>query len=569
MDFQRLLLDIGNSLSKDEVKAMAFLCADLLGRNPMSVESASDLFSRLADQDLLSSDQPHLLTELLVTIQRTRLVRYLNLPDPQSATGNISPFRKLLYNLSEEITDDDLKQIKFLLNKTLPRRKLEENVTTLDVFVEMEHMDLLSDTNLNKLETIIQSVCPMLKEKINEFKALQERQFIIAQETGQPEGNQFLHHGITASGHMPALQPSAKNFRHYSCTSMGKLLLGFVILHLKLLFMCSGFIYSQSPLNHFLDMLCGGDECEALPQQLSALGLETSNSASLSVRSDALEIQLQGENENITRREMVESANTNSEDLESYCMTSRKRGVCVIINNYEFIKLKKREGTNLDKESLRDVFMWLGFKVEIHNDCSSTDMRSLLRELGRRDHSQMDGVVCCILSHGKEGCVYGADDLPVTFTELCKPLNGLSCPSLADKPKLFFVQACQGTSEQQAVYIESDDHTGTLCSDAVALTESIPADADFLFAMSTVPSFVSYRDTKNGSWFIQSLCQNLVQMVDRGCDLVSILTKVNADVSKKTDSAGIKKQMPQPAFTLRKKVVFPLPTASPPRLPPA
>ncbi|XP_026233048.1 caspase-8 isoform X4 [Anabas testudineus] len=531
MDFQRLLLDIGNSLSKDEVKAMAFLCADLLGRNPMSVESASDLFSRLADQDLLSSDQPHLLTELLVTIQRTRLVRYLNLPDPQSATGNISPFRKLLYNLSEEITDDDLKQIKFLLNKTLPRRKLEENVTTLDVFVEMEHMDLLSDTNLNKLETIIQSVCPMLKEKINEFKALQERQFIIAQETGQPEGNQFLHHGITASGHMPALQPSAKNFRHYSCTSM--------------------------------------DECEALPQQLSALGLETSNSASLSVRSDALEIQLQGENENITRREMVESANTNSEDLESYCMTSRKRGVCVIINNYEFIKLKKREGTNLDKESLRDVFMWLGFKVEIHNDCSSTDMRSLLRELGRRDHSQMDGVVCCILSHGKEGCVYGADDLPVTFTELCKPLNGLSCPSLADKPKLFFVQACQGTSEQQAVYIESDDHTGTLCSDAVALTESIPADADFLFAMSTVPSFVSYRDTKNGSWFIQSLCQNLVQMVDRGCDLVSILTKVNADVSKKTDSAGIKKQMPQPAFTLRKKVVFPLPTASPPRLPPA
>lgn len=166
-------------------------------------------------------------------------------------------------------------------------------------------------------------------------------------------------------------------------------------------------------------------------------------------------------------------------------------------------------------ESLHDVFMWLGFKVEIHNDCSSTDMRSLLRELGRRDHSQMDGVVCCILSHGKEGCVYGADDLPVTFTELCKPLNGLSCPSLADKPKLFFVQACQGTSEQQAVYIESDDHTGTLCSDAVALTESIPADADFLFAMSTVPSFVSYRDTKNGSWFIQSLCQNLVQMVDR------------------------------------------------------
>lgn len=33
-------------------------------------------------------------------------------------------------------------------------------------------MDHLGDTNLNKLETIIQSVCPVLKEKINQFKAL-------------------------------------------------------------------------------------------------------------------------------------------------------------------------------------------------------------------------------------------------------------------------------------------------------------------------------------------------------------------------------------------------------------
>lgn len=94
MDFQKLLLDIGYSLSKEEVKALAFLCIDFLGRNPTSVESASDLFSRLADQDHLSPEQPHLLAELLVTIQRTRLVRDLNLPDAQFATKNfISPYR--------------------------------------------------------------------------------------------------------------------------------------------------------------------------------------------------------------------------------------------------------------------------------------------------------------------------------------------------------------------------------------------------------------------------------------------------------------------------------------------
>lgn len=39
--------------------------------------------------------------------------------------------RKLLYNLSEDITDDDLKQMKFLLNKKLPRSKLGENVVSM------------------------------------------------------------------------------------------------------------------------------------------------------------------------------------------------------------------------------------------------------------------------------------------------------------------------------------------------------------------------------------------------------------------------------------------------------
>lgn len=94
MDFQKLLLDAGKALRENEVKALAFLCTDLLGRNPASVESASDLFSRLVDQDHLSAERPHLLTELLSIIQRTRLARDLKLTDQVSATVSlISPYR--------------------------------------------------------------------------------------------------------------------------------------------------------------------------------------------------------------------------------------------------------------------------------------------------------------------------------------------------------------------------------------------------------------------------------------------------------------------------------------------
>lgn len=97
MEFQKLLLEVGKALCKDEVKALAFLCTDLLGRNPTSVESAGDLFSRLGDQDHLSAERPHLLTELLLIIQRNRLVRDLVLAHEASTT--ISPYRWTAYVL--------------------------------------------------------------------------------------------------------------------------------------------------------------------------------------------------------------------------------------------------------------------------------------------------------------------------------------------------------------------------------------------------------------------------------------------------------------------------------------
>uniref|UniRef100_A0A3B4T4A5 Caspase-8 n=1 Tax=Seriola dumerili TaxID=41447 RepID=A0A3B4T4A5_SERDU len=469
MDFQRLLLEVGKALRKDEVKDLAFLCTDLLGQNPTSVDSANDLFSRLADQDHLSPEQPHLLTELLTTIKRTRLVRDLALTDRDSATSSlISPYRKLLYSLSEEITDDDLNHVKFLLNKTLPRRKLEDNVTTLEVFLEMEHMDLLSDTNLNELEKMIQSICPMLKEKINQFKV---------------------------------------------------------------------WVFLFYNKNYLPDVL-GEDEYGALSHGLSGLHTETSSCTSL-------------------------------EDLGIYPMTAAKRGICLIVNNNNFSgsNLKNREGTMIDEKCLHDVFKWLGFEIETRRDCTSREMLSVLQELGRRDHGQMDCVVCCVLSHGQQGGVCGVDGNTVKLMELMEPLNGVMCPSLAAKPKLFFIQACQGTSEQRAVYVEADGIARSpVSSDAVVANNSIPCDADFLQAMATVPFFASFRERKNGTWFIQSLCQNLVQMVPREIDLVSILTKVNADVSERSDFAGKKKQMPQPAFSLRKRVVFPVPEARPPSL---
>uniref|UniRef100_A0A3Q1FX76 Caspase-8 n=1 Tax=Acanthochromis polyacanthus TaxID=80966 RepID=A0A3Q1FX76_9TELE len=201
-------------------------------------------------------------------------------------------------------------------------------------------------------------------------------------------------------------------------------------------------------------------------------------------------------------------------------MNSSKRGICLIINNDNFYKskvpLKNRKGTMVDGECLQKVFEWLGFEVQTHNDCDKRKILSLVYELSRTDHRQMDCFVCCVLSHGLEGAVCGVDGEKVMLKELTDLFDGSNCPSLAGKPKLFFIQACQGLVRQRAVPIEEDSGTPSgICSDAVRATVYIPTQADYLLGMSTVPLCISFRDKTEGTWFIQSLCQNLVQMVPR------------------------------------------------------
>ncbi|KAI1901285.1 hypothetical protein AGOR_G00032740 [Albula goreensis] len=247
----------------------------------------------------------------------------------------------------------------------------------------------------------------------------------------------------------------------------------------------------------------------------------------------------------------------------------RRRGHCLIISNHHFRNPEKnRDGTEVDEKSLKLVFDWLGFETQIERDCSVQRMLSLMEELSRRDHSGMDCLVVCVLSHGEQGLVYGVDENEVYLSQLTRRFSGDRCPSLVGKPKLFFIQACQGFKVQRPVHIAPDNMNIT--ADAIAPRDSIPEGADFLLAMSTVPKYVSFRDLIEGTWFIQSLCQNLLEMVPRGKNLLDILTEVNNDVSRMsmTDESGTWKQMPQPQYTLRKSVVFPVPERPPPKLMP-
>ncbi|XP_009980064.1 PREDICTED: caspase-8, partial [Tauraco erythrolophus] len=378
----------------------------------------------------------------------------------------------LLFQLSEDITEDELKSFKFLLGKELPKCRLNAKTTMLDVFIEMEKKGILGEDNLSVLKSLCAEINVSLLKKIEEY----EINLFVEEEMLFPEEQRGSTGGPEAHARWPA-----SSVAHDSPGSWHE-----------------------------------------------------------------------------------------SSQLEAYKMTSQPRGVCLILNNHNFAKareavpepkkMKDRNGTDVDAAALRRIFSKLHFTIAEYRDLTAEEIRKTVNIYRCEDHTDKDCFVCCILSHGKKGIIYGVDGQEVPIQELTTAFTGQNCCSLAGKPKVFFVQACQGDACQKGVTIETDsgEQDSSVETDARFQLDCIPAEADFLLGMATLQDYVSYRSPRQGTWYIQALCQHLEYSCPRGEDILTILTAVNQEVSRKSCKPNEDKQMPQPSFTLRKKLIFPV-----------
>lgn len=100
--------------------------------------------------------------------------------------------------------------------------------------------------------------------------------------------------------------------------------------------------------------------------------------------------------------------------------------------------------------NLLKTFTELYFDVRQYDNMKSTDMVRVLVNMALNiDHTEYDSFVCCVLSHGAQGHIYGTDGRLVSITDMTGPFKSVVCPSLAGKPKMFFIQACQGREKQE------------------------------------------------------------------------------------------------------------------------
>lgn len=222
-------------------------------------------------------------------------------------------------------------------------------------------------------------------------------------------------------------------------------------------------------------------------------------------------------------------------DSLDYNMCHKYRGICLILDNENFAphgitrNLAKRVGSNVDCEALVGLFSKLGFDVVVKRDLTASGIKQILKQISIYDHTDHDCFVCFALTHGDHGNLYAYDGR-YAIDHLFTSFLGDRCPSLVGKPKLFFVQACQGSRLDNGVVVSTD------ALDAAHYFK-IPTYADFMIAYSTLPGFYSFRNTEKGSWFIRSLVQvlhdyhlefDLLTMMTMVCHRVSYYFSSNA-----------------------------------------
>ncbi|XP_044305779.1 caspase-3 [Varanus komodoensis] len=239
---------------------------------------------------------------------------------------------------------------------------------------------------------------------------------------------------------------------------------------------------------------------------------------------------------------------------ESYRMDFPERGVCVLVNNKNFhpaTGMAHRSGTDADAARIIDTFRTLGYTVKPYNDLSCKQIIDVMQNVARDDHSKRSSFACVLLSHGEDGLIYGTDG-PLELKMLTSIFRGDRCKTLAGKPKLFFIQACRGTELDSGIETDSSPDEN--------MCQKIPVEADFLYAYSTAPGYYSWRNSSDGSWFIQSLCIMLKQHAKK-LELMQILTRVNrkvAEFSSYSNQPGFhgKKQIPCIVSMLTKDFYF-------------
>ncbi|CAJ0939207.1 unnamed protein product [Ranitomeya imitator] len=506
--FTTKLFEISAQLDSGNCSELVFLCKDFISQQSCIGKEDTHIFILLQQMCCIDENNTRLIEELLFYLGRNDLLlqhfqleastMIERLKNP--GMEQISPYRCLLYKLGNVVTNSKLEEIKRNCAQVLPKARVEKIKSLLDVFNELEKKDVISEGNVDYLE----QMSHYLKDE--EFDALiSEYQKRKAAADSDLISTDDFHKCSTHKREKTKLY-NMENKMHGICLIISNLNFSKA---------------RRNPGQQYFNDRKGTEKDEGLNFSPSPYLYGTTHKKQCSSK---------------------------YHKTEAY--HKRYRHTIRFTNDHD-----QRYDLAVIVESLRIIFSKLGFKVHIKKNLEGDDILQtidLFKEPS--NHENSDCFICCVLSHGDRGIIYGTDGKSVPIRDLTFCFCSSQCSTLTGKPKLFFIQACQGKEHQQLVSLQTD---ACNASDGSNISEDlIPGEPDFLLGMATTLHCVSYRDPNHGSWYIQSLCRHLDESYKSQEDIISTLTKVNQELSQKQADKFSATQMPQPWTTLTRKLVF-------------
>ncbi|XP_038046024.1 caspase-3-like [Patiria miniata] len=202
----------------------------------------------------------------------------------------------------------------------------------------------------------------------------------------------------------------------------------------------------------------------------------------------------------------------------TYEVKSKCKGLAFILNNIDFNRNSRREGSQIDTANMEHLFKELGYTPSCHKNLKGEDITKFFKDFASEFNHTHDSAVIALMSHGDTGVIYGTDDVQVKLGDLQRELEPHKCPGLDGKPKMFFVQACRGKFVTTLPVSHDGPNTASGAQESNQLEELVPVQldtfiadignpADVHFAYATTDGYLSLRNTVSGSFFVQALCE--------------------------------------------------------------
>ncbi|XP_065646856.1 caspase-7 isoform X3 [Hydra vulgaris] len=458
-----------------------------------------------------------------------------------------SSFRMFIAKLTDELTVSDLRKLKFLLKENLPAGVIEKINDAYMYMETLENKELITRNNFTFLKQSFSLIGRNdLERKINELvknDQLGQSDKSVKIQTNNRELHQSCNDQSKPTGSL-SVSP------HGLPGSNDKNTIGKKT--------------SESKMTSAVDRSQSVDISKNLYSQPQPTKKQLITPSFFMKAPKPTQLQPSENSFDLPIQETIRK-----DTQSSYMLNNNPVGICHIIsNNFEKPiisednkELPHRKGTNKDVIELEKVFSWLNFKVEVYWDKDAKSILDIIKKPPTLNENQqaIDCFVCCILSHGFTDGVYGSDGIKLRFSDMQAAINGNSAKWLVEKPKLFFVQACQGDREEVEICVDSGtpvDQNNTNSNNITSLSEN----SDFCFSVAAVSGTVSWRHPNDGTWYIQTLCHILKEYAHSE-SLLDILTMLNSNIAEKKDiiksSKVVAKQMSTiRVMTLRKRFLF-------------